>query len=178
MERSLLAKGGSAFGFILQRTNNQTNLIMASYLTKRHLVWFQRIRATIDERDQKHMLKELDIVMRSSDCPYIVEFYGANFEEVNVNKLYPLKSRTFLRNKDCVCDQWVRREGLLRCSPKVVNETVWKNVRINWLAFITRATVGFAWSWWRPPSIKPTKLFIRNWRREYPKISWEGSLTV
>merc|ERR1719466_670292 len=27
------------------------------------------------------MLKELDIVMRSSDCPYIVCFYGAIFEE-------------------------------------------------------------------------------------------------
>ena len=42
----------------------------------------QRIRSTVDEREQKHLLKELDIVMNSGDCPYIVMFYGALFKEV------------------------------------------------------------------------------------------------
>lgn len=43
---------------------------------------FQRIRSTVDEREQKQLLMDLDVVMRSSDCPYIVQFYGALFREV------------------------------------------------------------------------------------------------
>jgi hypothetical protein len=43
---------------------------------------FQRIRSTIDEKDQKQLLMDLDVVMRSNECPYIVKFYGALFKEV------------------------------------------------------------------------------------------------
>ena len=43
---------------------------------------FQRIRASIDEKAQKQLLKELEIVMKTSDCPFIVNFYGAIFKEV------------------------------------------------------------------------------------------------
>lgn len=44
----------------------------------------QRIRSTVDEKEQKQLLMDLDVVMRSSDCPYIVQFYGALFREVKV----------------------------------------------------------------------------------------------
>ncbi|XP_009696901.1 PREDICTED: dual specificity mitogen-activated protein kinase kinase 4, partial [Cariama cristata] len=40
-----------------------------------------RIRSTVDEKEQKQLLMDLDVVMRSSDCPYIVQFYGALFRE-------------------------------------------------------------------------------------------------
>lgn len=43
---------------------------------------FQRIRSTVDEKEQKQLLMDLDVVMRSSDCEYIVKFYGALFTEV------------------------------------------------------------------------------------------------
>lgn len=43
---------------------------------------FQRIRSTIDEKEQKQLLMDLDVVMRSSACEYIVKFYGALFTEV------------------------------------------------------------------------------------------------
>lgn len=43
---------------------------------------FQRIRSVVDEKEQRSMLMELDAVMRSNDCPYIVQFYGALFKEV------------------------------------------------------------------------------------------------
>ena len=43
----------------------------------------QRIRSTVDEREQKQLLKELDVVMLSNDCQYIVQFYGALFREVS-----------------------------------------------------------------------------------------------
>ncbi|RLV90127.1 hypothetical protein DV515_00014549 [Chloebia gouldiae] len=45
------------------------------------LFLFQRIRSTVDEKEQKQLLMDLDVVMRSSDCPYIVQFYGALFRE-------------------------------------------------------------------------------------------------
>lgn len=48
---------------------------------------FQRIRSTVDEKEQKQLLMDLDVVMRSSDCPYIVQFYGALFREVGTGHL-------------------------------------------------------------------------------------------
>ena len=48
--------------------------------------WFQRIRSTVDEKEQKQLLMDLDVVMRSSDCKYIVKFYGALFTEVMTPK--------------------------------------------------------------------------------------------
>lgn len=41
----------------------------------------QRIRSTIDEKEQKILLMDLDVVMKSNDCPFIVKFYGALFKE-------------------------------------------------------------------------------------------------
>ncbi|XP_060587662.1 dual specificity mitogen-activated protein kinase kinase 4-like isoform X2 [Ruditapes philippinarum] len=41
----------------------------------------KRIRSVVDEKEQRQMLMELDAVMRSNDCPYIVQFYGALFKE-------------------------------------------------------------------------------------------------
>lgn len=48
----------------------------------------QRIRSTVDEKEQKQLLMDLDVVMRSSDCPYIVQFYGALFREVRQNWVF------------------------------------------------------------------------------------------
>lgn len=42
----------------------------------------QRIRSTVDEKEQKQLLMDLEVVMRSNDCPYIVQFFGALFKEV------------------------------------------------------------------------------------------------
>lgn len=47
-----------------------------------HICW-QRIRSTVDEKEQKQLLMDLDVVMRSNECPYIVKFYGALFKEVS-----------------------------------------------------------------------------------------------
>ena len=45
---------------------------------------FQRITATVNSIEQKRLLMDLDISMRSSDCPYTVHFYGAMFREGDV----------------------------------------------------------------------------------------------
>lgn len=44
----------------------------------------KRIRSTVDEKEQKQLLMDLDVVMKSNECVYIVQFYGALFKEVRV----------------------------------------------------------------------------------------------
>ncbi|KAF2973575.1 hypothetical protein EK904_013600 [Melospiza melodia maxima] len=41
-----------------------------------------RIRATVNSQEQKRLLMDLDISMRTVDCPFTVTFYGALFREV------------------------------------------------------------------------------------------------
>ena len=45
----------------------------------------QRIMATVNNLEQKRLLMDLDINMRSGSCPYTVEFYGALFREVSAS---------------------------------------------------------------------------------------------
>ena len=57
-----------------------------SYLFPKLVTWShsQHIyitRSTVDEKEQKQLLMDLKVVMDSSDCPYIVQFYGAIFKE-------------------------------------------------------------------------------------------------
>lgn len=44
----------------------------------------KRIAATVNTQEQKRLLMDLDISMRSSDCPFTVHFYGALFREGDV----------------------------------------------------------------------------------------------
>ena len=44
---------------------------------------FQRITVTVNSLEQKRLLMDLDVSMRSGSCPYTVTFYGALFREVN-----------------------------------------------------------------------------------------------
>ncbi|RXM32810.1 Dual specificity mitogen-activated protein kinase kinase 3 [Acipenser ruthenus] len=44
----------------------------------------KRIRATVNSQEQKRLLMDLDISMRTVDCPYTVTFYGALFREGDV----------------------------------------------------------------------------------------------
>lgn len=41
----------------------------------------KRIRSTVDEKEQKQLLMDLEVVMKSNECIYIVQFYGALFKE-------------------------------------------------------------------------------------------------
>ena len=63
--------GRGAFGSVNKMTFNTTSKVMA----------VKRIRSTVDEREQKELLMDLDVVMRSNDCPFIVLFFGAIFKE-------------------------------------------------------------------------------------------------
>ena len=44
----------------------------------------KRITATVNSVEQRRMLMDLDISMRSSDCPFTVHFFGAMFREGDV----------------------------------------------------------------------------------------------
>lgn len=46
-------------------------------------VSLQRIRATVNSQEQKRLLMDLDVSMRTVDCPFTVTFYGALFREVS-----------------------------------------------------------------------------------------------
>lgn len=63
--------GRGAYGSVNKMVHKPSNQIMA----------VKRIRSTVDEKEQKQLLMDLDVVVRSSDCPYIVQFYGALFRE-------------------------------------------------------------------------------------------------
>jgi len=41
----------------------------------------KRIRSTVEEKEQKQLLMDLEVVMKSADCVFIVQFFGAIFKE-------------------------------------------------------------------------------------------------
>ena len=45
---------------------------------------FQRITSTENSIETKRLLMDLDISLRTADCPYTVHFYGAMFREGDV----------------------------------------------------------------------------------------------
>jgi len=45
------------------------------------LIAVKRIRCTVDEREQKKLMMDLEVVMKSNSCPFIVQFFGAIFKE-------------------------------------------------------------------------------------------------
>ncbi|CAF0763152.1 unnamed protein product [Adineta steineri] len=69
IDRGIIGEGN--FGIVCKMEHEESNTLMA----------VKRIRSTVDERCQKQMLNELDIVMRDNTCPHIVQFYGALFKE-------------------------------------------------------------------------------------------------
>ncbi|XP_031821386.1 dual specificity mitogen-activated protein kinase kinase 4 isoform X1 [Sarcophilus harrisii] len=85
--------GRGAYGSVNKMVHKPSGQIMAvkvermclkkvlHFGAKGTLVESKRIRSTVDEKEQKQLLMDLDVVMRSSDCPYIVQFYGALFRE-------------------------------------------------------------------------------------------------
>ncbi|XP_050695638.1 dual specificity mitogen-activated protein kinase kinase 4-like isoform X3 [Eriocheir sinensis] len=75
--RDLGEIGRGGFGTVNKMVHRKSNTIMAVKL----MCMPQRIRSTVDEREQKQLLMDLEVVMRSNDCPCIVQFYGAIFKE-------------------------------------------------------------------------------------------------
>lgn len=63
--------GRGAFGTVNKMVHRRSSMVMA----------VKRIRSTVDEKEQKQLLMDLEVVMKSNECPYIVKFYGALFKE-------------------------------------------------------------------------------------------------
>lgn len=63
--------GRGAFGTVNKMIHRKTQTVMA----------VKRIRSTVDEKEQKQLLMDLEVVMKSNECPCIVQFYGALFKE-------------------------------------------------------------------------------------------------
>lgn len=71
---SLCVLGRGAYGVVEKMKHTKTNTILA----------VKRIAATVNTLEQKRLLMDLDISMRSGSCPYTVTFYGALFREGDV----------------------------------------------------------------------------------------------
>lgn len=64
--------GRGGFGTVNKMSHRKSGMVLA----------VKRIRSTVDEKEQKQLLMDLDVVMKSNECSYIVQFYGALFKEV------------------------------------------------------------------------------------------------
>ncbi|XP_072043636.1 dual specificity mitogen-activated protein kinase kinase 6-like [Amphiura filiformis] len=68
------ALGSGAYGVVEKYKHQQSGTIMA----------VKRIRAQVSKLEDKRILMDMDVAMRSGDCPYTVQFYGALFQEGDV----------------------------------------------------------------------------------------------
>jgi len=95
--------GRGAYGVVEKMKHRKTETILA----------VKRITATSNPTENRRLLMDLDISLRSSDCPYTVHFYGAMFREgdvwicmevmeTSVDKFY---SKVF--NAGRVMEEWV-----------------------------------------------------------------------
>jgi len=66
--------GRGAYGVVEKMKHKQTDTILA----------VKRITATVNTVEQRRLLMDLDISMRSSDCDFTVHFFGAMFREGDV----------------------------------------------------------------------------------------------
>ncbi|GCC24102.1 dual specificity mitogen-activated protein kinase kinase 6 isoform X2 [Chiloscyllium punctatum] len=66
--------GRGAYGVVEKMRHTPSGTLMA----------VKRIRATVNSQEQKRLLMDLDISMRTVDCPFTVTFYGALFREGDV----------------------------------------------------------------------------------------------
>jgi len=71
---SLDTLGRGAYGVVEKMRHRQSNTIMA----------VKRITCTLNSLEQKRLLMDLDVNMRTGSCPYTVRFYGALFREGDV----------------------------------------------------------------------------------------------
>lgn len=79
--------GRGGFGTVNQMIYKKTGTVIA----------VKRIRSTVDEKEQKQLLMDLDVVMKSNECKYIVQFYGALFKEVSRFLVYRWYQLRFYR---------------------------------------------------------------------------------
>merc|ERR1719209_1082374 len=66
--------GRGAYGGVDKMRHKQTGAVLA----------VKRIRWTDNDVEKRRTMTDLDVSMRSSDCPYTVHFYGAMFREGEV----------------------------------------------------------------------------------------------
>lgn len=65
--------GRGGFGTVNKMVHRKSGMVLA----------VKRIRSTVDEKEQKQLLMDLDVIMKSNENKYIVQFYGALFKEVH-----------------------------------------------------------------------------------------------
>jgi mitogen-activated protein kinase kinase 3 len=72
--KSIETLGRGAYGVVEKMRHCPSDTIMA----------VKRITCTVNSQEQKRLLMDLDVSMRTGSCPYTVRFYGALFREGDV----------------------------------------------------------------------------------------------
>lgn len=72
------------FTFIEREILRRTTLKCLNHICICMYILFQRIAMTVNTLEQKRLLMDLDVSMRSGSCPFTVQFYGALFREVGL----------------------------------------------------------------------------------------------
>ncbi|KAL7979255.1 hypothetical protein Chor_015279 [Crotalus horridus] len=86
---SISELGRGAYGVVEKVHHAKSDTIMA----------VKRIRATVNTQEQKRLVMDLDVSMRTVDCFYTVTFYGALFREI-VRALEHLHSKLSVIHRD------------------------------------------------------------------------------
>lgn len=71
---SIVTLGRGAYGVVEKMRHRQSDTIMA----------VKRITCTVNSKEQKRLLMDLEVNMRTGSCPYTVKFYGGLFREGDV----------------------------------------------------------------------------------------------
>ncbi|NXB81995.1 MP2K6 kinase, partial [Donacobius atricapilla] len=102
--------GRGAYGVVEKMRHMPSGQIMA----------VKRIRATVNSQEQKRLLMDLDISMRTVDCPFTVTFYGALFREVR------LPGAELSRNRRTPCSCQKRKKLYLQSQQFLLEHAIVK----------------------------------------------------
>jgi len=101
--------GRGAYG-VVEKMQHTSGIIMA----------VKRIRATLNTREQKRILMDLDVAMRSADCRFTVTFYGALFRQGDV--------WICMEVMDASLDQFYKK---VKEKNKKINENMLGNIAVS-----------------------------------------------
>lgn len=91
--------GRGGFGTVNKMVHRRSQTILA----------VKRIRSTVDEREQNQLLMDLEVVMKSNSCNYIVQFYGALFKEGDCWICMELMDTSLDKFYKFICDRLGKR---------------------------------------------------------------------
>lgn len=129
-------------------------------------VCHQQMRRTGNKDENKRILMDLDVVLKSHDCPYIIQCYGAIVTNVGVPKIrvfLTTNSRTVVIRARCSLNITTPQTNcslrfIFICAPNMTAFTlIFHSSVIRVFMYVYRRMFSLPWSWW--------ERVLRSWRR-------------